>query len=238
MKEIDFQDLLIDAWNKFKERWKPLCMASLIGYFIPLAAFMVWYMILIFGLVAAKQYGSEPDPAALIPLAIASPILFILIFLFTIGTENYCMKICRGENPDNKDFFLPAKTYLRVIAAEFLVMLIANIGIIVCIVPGLILLFFFSLVSYAVIDHPELGIIDCMKLSWRLVKQYWKPILILDIIVSALQSVISSTVVGLIPVVPFSILVASLLYTKFNDESAAQTQPQNEPNVIPPTYQA
>lgn len=238
MKEIDFQDLLIDAWNKFKERWKPLCVASLLGYFVPFIAFMVGYMFILFGFMASTKYGYEPDVAAFIPLFIALPILFIVLFLFTIGTENYCMKICRGENPDNKDFFLPAKTYLRVIAAEFLVMLIANIGIIVCIVPGLILLFFFSLVSYAVIDHPELGIIDCMKLSWRLVKQYWKPILILDIIVYALQSVISSTVVGLIPVVPFGILVTSLLYTKFNDESAAQTQPQNAPNVIPPTYQA
>ena len=236
MKEIDFQDLLIDAWNKFKERWKPLCMASLIGYFIPLAAFMVWYMILIFGLVAAKQYGSEPDPATLIPLAIASPILFILIFFFTYGTENYCMKICRGENPENKDFLLPTKTYLRIIVANFLVTLIVCVGLIVCVVPGLILGFFFSLVSYAVIDHPELGIIDCLKLSWRLVKQNWKPILILDIIVYALQSVLGSTIIGLIPVLPFSILVASLLYTKFNDAPAEQ--PQNEPKVIPPTYHA
>ena len=238
MKEIDFQDLLVDTWNKFKERWKPLCVASLLGYFIPFVAFMVWYMFIIFGLMAAKQYGSQPDLSSFIPLLIALPFLFIAIFLFTFGTENYCMKICRGENPETKDFFLPAKTYLRVIAAEFIVMLIANIGIIVCIVPGLIFMFFFSLVSYAIIDHPELGIIDCLKLSWRIVKQNWKPILILDIIIYALQSVIGSTGIGLIPMMPFSILVTSLLYTKFNDAPIVQPQPQNEPNVIPPTYQA
>ena len=236
MQEIDFQDLLVDSWNKFKERWKPLCVASAIGYFLPMAVFFVIYFIIILGLMNVQRYGQNPDISSMIALFGVISIWIVLAFLFSVGTENYCMKICRGENPETKDFFLPGKTYLRVIAAEFLVVLAVIIGIFICVVPGLILAFFFSFVSYAVIDHPELGIIDCIKHSWKLVKQNWKPILILYVIVYAIQSVISSTVIGLIPVVPFGILVTSLLYTKFNDSPAEQQQPQT--NVIPPVYQA
>ena len=236
MQEIDFQDLLIDAWNKFKERWKPLCVAATIGYFLPLVAFFAMYFIILFGAMATQRYGQNLDISSMLPIFIGLPIFCVVAFLFSVGTENYCMKICRGENPETKDFFLPGKTYLRIIAAEFLVMLAANVGIFLCVIPGLILLFFFSLVSYAVIDHPELGIIDCMKHSWNLVKQNWKPILILFIVVYAIQSVIGGTVVGMIPAVPFGILVTSLLYTKFNDSPAEQQLPQT--NVIPPVYQA
>lgn len=233
MQEIDFQDLLIDAWNKFKERWKPLCVASLLGYFVPFIAFMVCYMFILFGFMASTKYGYEPDVAAFIPLFIALPILCIVLFLFTIGTENYCMKICRGENPTTKDFFLPFNTYLRLMGAELLCTIAVVIGVAVCFIPGLILGFFFTFVSYAVIDHPELGIMDCIKHSWKLVKQYWKPILILIMINYAIQSVIGGTVIGLIPAIPFGILLISLLYTKFNDETAASSQQQ-----LPPTIQA
>ena len=220
MKEIDFQDLLIDAWNKFKERWKPLCVASLVGYFLPLVIFVIASFIVMSAAMNSQYFGQSFSISSFIPMFVGGFLLLVASFMLTIGTENYCMKICRGEIPQTKDFFLPAKTYFRVIVAELIVSIIVNLGIIICIIPGLLFLFFFSLVSYAIIDHPELGIIDCLKLSWRIVKQNWKPILILDIIVYALQSVIGSTVVGLIPLVPFSILVTSLLYTKFNDEPA------------------
>ena len=236
MQEIDFQDLLIDAWNKFKGRWKPLSLASLIGYFLPMVAFFGVYLVVMWGLMSAKRMGHNPDPSAMMPIFIGIPFFMVFLFLFSVGCENYCMKICRGENPKNKDFFLSGKTYLRIIAAEFLVAIAASLGTIFFIIPGLILYFFFQLVSYAVIDHPEFGIIDCLKHSWKLVKQNWKPIIILNVIVYAIQSVISGTVIGLIPAVPFGILVTSLLYTKFNDSPAEHQQPQ--PNVIPPTYQA
>ncbi len=229
MQEIDFQDLLIDAWNKFKERWKPLCLASLLGYFIPFVAFFTMYFVILFGIT---RYQEQPELSTLMPIFIGCPIFCVILFLFAVGTENYCMKICRGQNPETKDFFLSGKTYLRIIVASFLEGIIISIAILLCVIPGMILAFFFAFVSYAIIDHPELGIIDCFKHSWRLVKKYWKPILILFVINYAIQSVLSSTIVGIIPCYPFGILLTSLLYTKFNDESANNAQP-----VIPPSYQ-
>ncbi len=227
MQEIDFQDLLIDAWNKFKERWKPLCVASLLGYFVPFVVFCAVYFVILFGLML---YQEQPELSTIMPLFIAFPIFFVIMFLFSVGTENYCMKICRGENPETKDFFLPANTYLRIFVAMFLLTLLISLGVLLCVIPGMILAFFFAFVSYAIIDHPELGIIDCFKHSWRLVKNNWKPILILFGINYAVQSVLSSTIIGMIPCIPFGILLTSLLYTKFNDEPANNAQ-----SVIPPS---
>ena len=117
MQEIDFQDLLIDAWNKFKERWKPLCLASLLGYFIPFVAFFTMYFVILFGVM---RYQEQPELSTLMPIFIGCPIFCVILFLFAVGTENYCMKICRGQNPEIKDFFLSGKTYLRIIVASFL----------------------------------------------------------------------------------------------------------------------
>ncbi|MBO4243478.1 MAG: hypothetical protein J5882_00280 [Bacteroidales bacterium] len=231
MQEIDFQDLLIDAWNKFKERWKPLCVASLIGYFLPFLLFMGGYVFVLLSVMSASRYGQVPEFP--MPVLFSLAVLVVVLMLFNVGTENYCMKICRGDNPTTKDFFLPFNTYVRLMGAELLCAIAVVIGVAVCFIPGLILGFFFTFVSYAVIDHPELGIMDCIKHSWKLVKQYWKPILILLMINYAIQSVIGGTVIGLIPAVPFGILLISLLYTKFNDETAASSQQQ-----LPPTIQA
>ena len=220
MQEIDFQDLLIDAWNKFKERWKPLCLASTVGYFLPLVIMMTVFAMFFFRVMDAARYGNANDVSAPVFLFVTIFVFAVVILLFSVGTENYCMKICRGGNPTYKDFLLPFNVYLRLFGASFIAALLINLGVIVCVIPGLVLAFFFSFVTYAVIDHPELGVISCIKHSCLLVRRYWKPILILLLIDYAIQSVIGGTIIGLIPCIPFRILLTSLLYTKFNDESA------------------
>ncbi len=232
MQEIDIQELLSETWNKFVQRWKPLCVASLLGYFLPMAVFFAVYFFLFMGAIKAAHNGSSVDISSWLPIVIAYIVFIVAVTMFTYGAQNYCIKICRGENPEPKDFLLPVSTYLRIIAAMFLVMLAAAVGIGLCVIPGLILMFFFSFVSYAIIDHPELGIFDCMKHSLELVKPNWKPVLISFIIVYAIQSVLSSTVIGIIPAISFGILLQSLLYVKCNDKSANNAQP-----VIPPSYQ-
>ena len=219
MQEIDFQDLLIDSWNKFKKNWKTLCLASTLGYFLPLAILMTALFIFFFQMMDATRNGNPMAVPSPIYVYVLSFVVFIVLMLFSVGTENYCMKICRGENPTIKDFFLPFNVYLRLLGAILIVVILVNIGIILCVAPGLVIGFFFTFVTYAIIDHPELSITACIKHSCLLARHNWKPILILLLIDYAIQSVIGGTIIGLIPCMPFSILLTSLLYTKFNDES-------------------
>lgn len=226
MQEIDFQDLLFEAWDKFRANWKKLCMASFLGFFLPFFVYFCYLIYFVFDMQGNLNNHQQPDFTSMIILFVIVGVFLIMAMIFSVGTENYTMKICRGETPETKDFFLPFKTYLRLMAAGFLIFLAIYIGILLCVIPGLILMFFLAFTTYAIIDHPELGVIECMKHSWRLIIKNWKPTLILFVINYAISSVIGGTIIGLIPYEPFSILLCSLLYTKFNDEAAVESQPQ------------
>ncbi|MBP5368977.1 MAG: hypothetical protein J6Z01_11045 [Bacteroidales bacterium] len=239
MKEFDFkdvEDLLKGALKIFTDNWIPLCVSCLLGYFVPL---MVYYFFQ-FGLMGSAPMLAETNVnidalyGMLIGLGVGWFLLICVISLYSVGIINYSIKLCRGENPMPKDFFLPITTYLKLIAAGILLVIAYCIGFVLCFIPGFLVAFFTSLVMYIIIDRNELGVIDSIKYSCTIIKENWKVAIVTFLILYVIQFVLGCTMVGMIPAYPFGVLVTALLYLKLHGASSSAAEPQNE---IPPTVQ-
>ena len=94
---------------------------------------------------------------------------FVTVFL-SLGLTSYFLKIARGEETDIKELFSKGNIWLKAFVTTILTGLAIGFGMILLIVPGIILLFGYSMINFIYIDNPEIGIVDVMKKSREMMK--------------------------------------------------------------------
>lgn len=101
-------------------------------------------------------------------------VLSIVVSLITIplvlGKTIYFLKLVKGEDGKFQDLFLGFNNILKVIGVAILSDVIIIIGYILLIIPGIIFTFMLSQVYYILAENPEIGIIECLKESKRLME--------------------------------------------------------------------
>jgi len=158
----------------------------------------------------------------LIPLCLGSLILSLGSF-FTIGIlagplmlgfTNICVKIARGEKASLDDLKLGFQRFGTAFVAAILMGIAMFIGFLLLFVPGIILAFLFSYVFCVMATRPELGAIDTIKESFRLVKANVVDLLVVWAIGMVLTSVLSPTLIGGIAGSAYTMLLISMIYLK------------------------
>jgi hypothetical protein len=86
---------------------------------------------------------------------------------FTLGSVRVCLNIVRGQEASLRDLVVPPGTFLRGFAANALVGLGTILGLVLCIVPGVVFALGSVFAQYGVVDR-ELGPIEAIQESWRL----------------------------------------------------------------------
>ena len=82
----------------------------------------------------------------------------------------WCLMRVRGIDAGIRELFPDWRTALRLLGVLFLSGILIGLGFMLFIIPGVILLFRYALVVYLVYDQPEMGIIEIMQESGRLMK--------------------------------------------------------------------
>lgn len=95
----------------------------------------------------------------------------ILIYpLLTPGLALFCLKIVRQEKPDIIDLFKNYRSYLNVLVAYLVEVVIVFLGLLLFIVPGIIFAYKFSQIYYIFIDNPEISALNALKKSSAMMK--------------------------------------------------------------------
>lgn len=101
-------------------------------------------------------------------------VLSIVVSLITIplvlGKTIYFLKLVKGEDVRFQDLFSGFNNTLKVIGVAILSDVIIIIGYILLIIPGIIFTFMLSQVYYILAENPEIGVIECLKESKRLME--------------------------------------------------------------------
>ena len=100
-------------------------------------------------------------------LSIAS---LLIMTPLALGKSIYFLKLARKENGQLNDLFSGYKNFLKVIGVSILSEIIILIGFILLIIPGIIFSFIYSQVYYILADNPDIGIIECLKESRKMMK--------------------------------------------------------------------
>jgi uncharacterized membrane protein len=153
--------------------------------------------------------------------AIFISLLFALIaFIAQIGVQRAAIRSTQGVPPTFSEMF--TTQYLgRYILYMIVFAIFGVLGLILCILPGLLVFFFLQLGPYYILDK-GLSVGDAFKASYAAVSKNIGPALIMTII-NVLVQILGGLFFGLLTLVtlPFACLFTAHMYRQFNREPIA-----------------
>jgi hypothetical protein len=150
-----------------------------------------------------------------------SLISWIISMIIAAGIVRFALDVTEGKQLNAATLLTPHKLG-DVIVASVLIGIATFIGFILCVIPGLLVMFFTSYTLYFLMDKPELGAIDAMKASFEFTKSnagnviLWFLLGLVTWFVGALLCGI-----GLLLAIPVVLIGTAYTYKTINNEPVA-----------------
>ena len=134
-----------------------------------------------------------------------------------MGVIRAALRSTQGREP-GFDALLDGHNLGRYLGFQLLYAMMAGLGILLCVIPGLLVIFFFQLGPYFVLDR-GMRIGEAFAASARLIRQNL-PAAFLMTVVNALVLLLGGLVYGILTLVtlPLATLFTAYLYRRFNDD--------------------
>jgi hypothetical protein len=234
--EVRWGDWITEGWRMFTEQWKAWVLHSAAFAGLALVLFGPFFV----GFLMLGSLASHPAPndfpVFLFPLFFIVWIVFVAIsVVFTTGFYKSALKQLRGGKLEFRDLFSGLDCFLPVLGAVFLVGLIQGIGVMMCIIPGLIASGLLMFTLPLVIDK-RMGVIDAMKASYEKTKGNLVMFTLFALVVGLIAQAGSyACYVGLLATYPLHYTIATIAYRDlFGVEGARSFLPP--PQHAQPAY--
>ena len=151
--------------------------------------------------------------------ALGLTFIFMLLAAFaTIGVYRAALRTTQGGEPSFQDM-LTTQYLGRYIAFTIVLILLSLAGLVLCIIPMFLVIFFLQLGPYYVLDKGY-GAGTAIKASFKAIKTYLGPAVLLTLMNIAV-SLVGSMLFGILTLVtlPFVALFTAHMYRQFNQEA-------------------
>jgi hypothetical protein len=220
---IDLGDVMGRAWTIFKEQWA-MCLGALV---------VVGICNYVFSYVTGKLMGSFFQPTVDFRNVNPQQMLSVMIqeypkhmfgstlkgyvdLLFyawtSAGLYIFLLKIARGQPANIGDVFSGGKYYVPMLVTMLIFNLMTQIGFLLLIIPGVIVLLMFGQFNYLIVDR-NLGIADSLQKSMEITKGNKLTMLLIWLVCAGL------VIVGALPcflgwlvVFPYMALLHAVIY--------------------------
>ena len=112
---------------------------------------------------------------------LAEIIGIVISCLFGFGMTNFYLKLSRNENVTWKELFSKTNMFGSYLLITLLVSVLVSLGAFLLIIPGIILAMAYSMVYYVKLDNPELGVLEVLGKSSRMMKGHKMDYFILNL---------------------------------------------------------
>lgn len=155
------------------------------------------------------------------PTSLLIFVIGILVALCTTGLLSICIKLVRGEAVSYRDIVPPWHIVWRFLLVSIVSGVLTMVGFILLIIPGIYLVLRLSFAKFVVIERPEAGVFDALRISGELTKGVkWKLLafFLLVILINILGAL--ALTIGLLITVPMSLLATAHIYVLLSRASA------------------
>ena len=133
-----------------------------------------------------NPYMSPETLLAALPVIRPGAVVLMLLiqvvrFYIDIGFLSYCLKISRNEKADVKSLFDGFAFLVKVLWVELLRLFFTLLWSLLLIVPGVVAYYSYRQAFYILLDNPELGALDCIRLSKQMMDGYKTELFMLDL---------------------------------------------------------
>lgn len=150
-----------------------------------------------------------------------SLISWIVSMIIAAGIVRFALAITEGREASASQVLTPHKLG-DVVVASLLIGIATFVGFVLCVIPGLLVMFFTSYTLYFLMDRDELGAIDAIKASFDFTKNNAGNV-ILWFLLSVLAWFVGAILcgIGLIVAVPVVLIGTAYTYKTLNNEPVA-----------------
>ena len=141
----------------------------------------------------------------------------ILTVIVSVGVIRASIRATLGQEP-GFDALLDGHNLGRYLLFQLVYALMAGLGILLCILPGLLVIFFFQLGPFYVLDR-SMGIREALTSSARAIRRNLGAAFLMTVL-NALVLLLGGLFYGLLTLItlPIATLFTAYLYRRFNDE--------------------
>jgi uncharacterized membrane protein len=201
--QLDVGDAVGYAWKKFQQYAGPLILIVLIVVVVNLIGAILRFTI-----------------DSFVVGALVAVLFWIVGQIVTIGVINASLMVTRGETPE------PGKAFNTEYLGPFIIGsilygLIVLIGLILCIIPGIIAAFMLSFYGFYILDR-GLSATDALTASFNMVKDNFGKVFLV-ILVAFVINFIGAILcgIGLLVTAPICWIILAYAYRKLNNEPVA-----------------
>ena len=201
--QLDVGDAVSYAWKKFQQYAGPLILIVLIVVIVNLVGAILRFTI-----------------DSFVVGALVAVLFWIVGQIVTIGVINASLMVTRGETPE------PGKAFNTEYLGPFIIGsilygLIVLIGLILCIIPGIIAAFMLSFYGFYILDR-GLSATDALTASFNMVKDNFGKVFLV-ILVAFVINFIGAILcgIGLLVTAPICWIILAYAYRKLNNEPVA-----------------
>jgi hypothetical protein len=181
------------AWAAFKANLGPLVILALVVIGVQL---VVGLLRLLVGLGFESDSSIVVGTAAVLSL-LMGVIAFVVGMVVAVGLIRAALAVMDGRTPTPNMIF-QTEGLVTYILAAILFGLGVSVGLVLCIIPGLVLAFLWQFYGYAIVDgHPEVGATSSLGRSFQVVKANVGELLVLWLAFIGI-----GLVIGLVAVIP------------------------------------
>jgi hypothetical protein len=200
-----------EGWDLFTKQWQTWVLIVLTFVVISVVVMIPGAMLA--ELVDAGREDAEGPSAAGMLLSFLGNILSLIISNFLLaGGFRAAFKQLRGEQISVGDLFSASDVFMWLVPAQLLISLITTIGIVLCVVPGLIangLLFF----SVPLIVAAGLGPFEAMQRSFETTKQNILMFTLFPIVIGFLAAIgLLGCGIGVLATAPLYFTITAVAY--------------------------
>ncbi len=176
LRDGDFFEVTGSIFKNIKESWEAVklnLVTLLLLYLIPTVLLILATPLLILPAITGTDAGTATAVILMIVGLMAVFVLWLFILPAIVLAQ---LASVQGKKVEFQDALKQGQKYvLRYIGLGVLSWIAIVAGLIVFIIPGLLIAFFLSAAPYLLVDK-NLGVIESMKASYELTKEYWKPV--------------------------------------------------------------
>ncbi len=214
---IDFGDVFRRTWEIFKPNWGR-CIGAWLAVF---GLNLVISYGLAFGL--ALLGNAVVGPRAAQPFSMAGNVVAQLVSIWLgIGLGIYMLRVARGQDADFADLFSGGPYYLSIFLALLLFGVCFYVGIILCIVPGVIFALMFSQFYYLILDR-GLPVLEAFRTSKELTSGNKLTLFLMWLVflLAGLALIVLTCGLGLVVVGPYGSLLIAVIYLAITGQRTA-----------------
>ncbi len=212
------------GWTKFQQNVGPILLAALAYIAVSTVLFIAWYVVVMGILIGSAgedgEIGGGGAFGLLSVMALGGLAFAVLSFVLQAGITRGALAITYGQ-PLTVGTMFAFDGLGQILLASVIVAVAASVGYMMCIVPGLVVLFFAQFVVHFILDK-RLSAVDAIKASAGFVNRHvgtMATFFIASLVAYFIGSLLCG--VGLLLAIPVVVIGQAFLYRRLQGEPVA-----------------